>query len=102
MCGAVRCGGSELGSAWSNRAISWVGGWRLGDSFRPETGPEPHSAGAAHFGAVVGAETAAGAGAVGGDDGAGAGEEGGVSADEVEGWFGHGFEGGPAVSIRMY
>ncbi len=39
--------------------------------------------------AVVGAEAAGAAGAVGGDHGADAGENGDVSADEVEGRFGH-------------
>jgi hypothetical protein len=58
--------------------------------------------------AVVGAEAAIVAGAVGGDDGAGVGEKGGVSADEVEGRFGHGFVGGwrayvyTRISIQIY
>ena len=50
--------------------------------------------------AVVGTEAASVAGAVGGDDGADAGEEGCVSADEVEGWFGHGYDGGLEVYVR--
>ncbi len=43
---------------------------------------------------VVGSKSAARPGSVGGDHGADVGEGTGVSADEVEGWFGHGISGG--------
>jgi hypothetical protein len=43
-----------------------------------------------------------GAGAAGGEDGAGAAEKGGVSADEVEGRFGHGMYGELEVCARTY